>query len=111
MSVTGWLRSCLAVVLTLALASTAWAQAGTASLIGEVVDQQKQVVPGASVTLTHRQTGVAQTTISDERGQFRFVNMRPGRYDLEFEVSGRLADGSGTRLSSGRVTLAYEVQR
>lgn len=36
---------------------------------------------------------------------------RPGHYELVFEVSGRLADGSGGRVSSGRVTLAYEVQR
>ena len=88
MSVTGWLRSCLAVALTLGFTTLAWAQTGTGSLIGEVADQQKQVVPGASVTLTDRQTGVAQTTISDERGQFRFVNMRPGRYDLKVELSG-----------------------
>jgi hypothetical protein len=88
MSVTGWSRSCLAIVLTLGVTTLAWAQSGTGSLIGEVVDQQKQVVPGASVTLTNRQTGVAQSTISDERGQYRFVNMRPGRYDLKVELSG-----------------------
>lgn len=71
-----------------AVPDTAWAQAGTATLVGEVADQQKQVVPGASVTLTHRQTGVSQTTTSDERGAFRFVNMQPGRYDMKTELTG-----------------------
>lgn len=36
---------------------------------------------------------------------------RPGDYRLVFEVSGRLADGSGVRVSSGRVALAFEVRR
>ncbi len=75
-------------LLALGVTATAWAQAGTASLIGEVTDQQKQVIPGAAVTLTHRQTGVAQSTVSDDRGLFRFVNMRPGRYDLKVELAG-----------------------
>ena len=80
-------RLCV-VGLLVAFPGTAWAQAGTATLVGEVTDQQKQVVPGASVTLTHRETGVSQTATSDARGQFRFVNMQPGRYDLRAELTG-----------------------
>jgi hypothetical protein len=87
-SVTQALRGCLVAVLVLGLAASAWAQSGTASLLGEVTDQQKQVVPGATITLSNRQTGVAQSTVSDERGAFRFVNMRPGRYDMKVELAG-----------------------
>ncbi|MBM3808636.1 MAG: hypothetical protein FJW22_10655 [Acidimicrobiia bacterium] len=82
----------LAVVVVIgllgAVPDAAFAQAGTATLVGEITDQQKQVVPGATVTLTHRQTGVSQTITSDERGAFRFVNRQPGRYDLKVELSG-----------------------
>jgi hypothetical protein len=81
-------RSGVLVVVALGVAASAWAQAGTASLVGEVTDQQKQVVPGASVTLTNKQTNIAQTAISDDRGTFRFVNMQPGRYDLRVELAG-----------------------
>jgi hypothetical protein len=31
---------------------------------------------------------VTQTTTSDERGAFRFVNMQPGRYDMKTELTG-----------------------
>jgi hypothetical protein len=31
---------------------------------------------------------VSQTTTSDERGTYRFVNMQPGRYDLRTELTG-----------------------
>jgi Carboxypeptidase regulatory-like domain len=81
-------RLVFVVGLLMAVADAAMAQSGTATLVGDVTDQQKQVVPGAAVTLTHRQTGVSQTTTSDERGSFRFVNMQPGRYDLRAELTG-----------------------
>ena len=87
-SVTQAFRSCLVGVLVLGFAASAWAQAGTASLVGEVTDQQKQVIPGATITLSNRQTGVVQSTVSDERGAFRFVSMRPGRYDMKVELAG-----------------------
>jgi Carboxypeptidase regulatory-like domain len=84
-----WLRS-LVVGLSFStlFGTSVFAQSGTATLIGEVTDPQKQVVPGASVTLTNKQTGVSQSTVSDTRGGFRFVSMPPGRYDLKVELSG-----------------------
>ena len=81
-------RYALVAVLVLTAYSAAWAQTGTASLIGEVTDAQKSVLPGATITLTNTQTNIAQTSVSDERGAFRFVNMPPGRYDLKIELSG-----------------------
>ena len=81
------------VVLALALllqlvASAAWAQTGTAALVGDVTDTQKQVIPGASVTLSNIGTGASQTTVSDERGTYRFGSVQPGRYNIKVELSG-----------------------
>jgi len=66
----------------------AWAQSGTAALIGDVVDPQKQVIPGATVTLTNRQTGVSRNTVTDARGAYRFASLPPGRYNVQVELSG-----------------------
>ena len=67
----------------LAGASTsAWAQTGTASVYGEIVDPQQQVVPGVTVTITHIRTGVVQTTVTDERGAYRAVALPPGTYNM-----------------------------
>ena len=65
-----------------------WAQTGTASLIGEVTDQQKASLPGVTLTLANVQTGVAQTVVSDERGSYRFGGVPPGTYRLRAELSG-----------------------
>jgi Carboxypeptidase regulatory-like domain/TonB dependent receptor-like, beta-barrel len=81
-------RSCLLLVFALGVGTPAWAQTGTASLIGEVTDPSKQIVPGATITLTNAQTGASQATVSDERGTYHFVNVRPGRYNLKVELAG-----------------------
>jgi hypothetical protein len=70
------------------LARTAYAQTGTAALVGEVTDSQKQVIPGATVTATHVATGASKATVSDERGTFRLSNMQPGMYTLKAELTG-----------------------
>jgi hypothetical protein len=75
-------------MLQLAAAGTALAQTGTAFLAGDVVDSQKQVIPGATVTITHAGTGASLVTTTDERGGFRLANVQPGVYTLKVELAG-----------------------
>src|SRR5687768_288306 len=84
-------RTCTAVGLVALLhltASAAFAQTGTAALVGDVVDSQKQVIPGATVTLTSVATSASQVTTTDERGAFRLANVQPGVYTLKVELAG-----------------------
>jgi hypothetical protein len=78
----------LVALLHLTGPAAAHAQTGTAALVGEVVDSQKQVIPGAVVTLTHVATTASQNTITDERGGFRLANVQPGVYTLRVELPG-----------------------
>jgi hypothetical protein len=83
-----WFRCALVFALVFSAPAMAWAQTGTSSLIGEVTDAQKSVIPGATVTVTNAQTGVSQSSVTDERGAYRFANMPPGRYEVRVELSG-----------------------
>ncbi len=82
--------ACLGLValLHLTAAAAVHAQTGTAALVGDVVDSQKQVIPGATVTLTHVATTASQVTTTDERGAFRLANVQPGLYTLRVELTG-----------------------
>ncbi|HTH25262.1 MAG TPA: carboxypeptidase-like regulatory domain-containing protein, partial [Vicinamibacterales bacterium] len=66
--------------LTLLMASPAWAQQGT--IIGTVADETKAALPGANVTATDQATGRAITAVTDERGEYRLVNVPPGKYTI-----------------------------
>ena len=78
----------LVALLHLTGAAAVHAQTGTAALAGDVVDSQKQVIPGATVTLTHVATTASQVTTTDERGAFRLANVQPGVYTLKVELAG-----------------------
>ncbi|HXJ41254.1 MAG TPA: carboxypeptidase-like regulatory domain-containing protein, partial [Bryobacteraceae bacterium] len=68
------------------LAGSLFAQ--NAALTGSVKDSQDAAVPAATATLTNQQTGVAQTTQSDESGNYEFPVVRPGTFSLKVEKAG-----------------------
>jgi hypothetical protein len=83
-----YLRLTLA-FFALLLVAPAWpalAQQQTGDLYGTVADDQKQPLPGVTITLT----GVAapQVEQSDAQGRFRFLNLYPGKYSLKAELDG-----------------------
>jgi len=74
------------VVLLLALAPPARAQLQTGDLYGRVVDQKGQGLPGVTVTLSGIGSPHVQTTEAD--GEFRFLGLYPGAYQLKAELQG-----------------------
>lgn len=78
----------LAAVLLLALAPS-FATAQVTSLVqGQILDETKAVLPGASVTARNTDTGFARTVVSDERGNYRIAALPPGPYELVVELVG-----------------------
>ena len=76
----------LAAVVLLLGAGAAFAQADTGNLYGTVTDNQGQVLPGVTVTLSG--IGAPQVQVSDAQGQFRFLNLSPGNYRIESALEG-----------------------
>jgi Carboxypeptidase regulatory-like domain len=82
----------LAFVLILALVSlggsTALGQGTSASLTGQVTDNSGAIVPGATVTATNTDTGLAQTTNTNGEGIYLIAPLPPGHYKLTVEARG-----------------------
>jgi hypothetical protein len=74
-------------VLTVASASTAWAQAGGA-IGGSVLDESGAALPGATVTVTNLSNGFTETFVTGERGNYRAVALPPATYEIRVELSG-----------------------
>jgi hypothetical protein len=62
--------------ITLLLAAGAQAQFDTATVLGTVRDSSRSALVGASVSLVNTATGVAQTTLSNEAGDYQFFNVK-----------------------------------
>ncbi len=59
-----------------------------AGIQGTVTDATGAVVPGASITLTSKETNKTQTATSSDEGFYRFDQLGPGTYTLSAEKSG-----------------------
>jgi hypothetical protein len=66
----------------------AFAQLDRGQISGSVKDQTGGVIPGATVTATNTQTGVARTVVTDGTGYYVFTSLVPGVYDVAAELSG-----------------------
>ncbi len=78
----------LRAIVFLALCAPSFAQTTSGQLTGTVFDPADAVVPGASVTATNQDTGVATTTTSTTAGEYRINNLLAGKYDVAVTASG-----------------------
>ncbi len=66
-----------------------FAQSATTGMVqGVVADPTGAVVPGATVTLTNKSTGVALTSSTDATGRFLFPAVNPGDYTIQVAAAG-----------------------
>jgi hypothetical protein len=78
-----------AAVLLLLVPSASTAQiGGGGSIQGTVLDSSKGALPGATVTATHVDTGVATTRQTTEAGVYVIAPLAPGRYRLTVTLDG-----------------------
>jgi hypothetical protein len=91
-------------VLLVALAAPAAAQLQTGNFFGTVTGEDGAPLPGVTVTLSGGGAPVVQVT--DEKGEFRFPGLPPGRYQLLAELDGfNPFEGPNITVNVGRNTL------
>jgi hypothetical protein len=79
----------LIVGLTLGLhAAPALAQILYGSVVGVVKDPQGGMIPGVTVTITNKQTGLTREVTTDSQGSYNIVNVLPGPYDVKVALQG-----------------------
>jgi hypothetical protein len=92
---------CLAVCLMLNLG---WSQGARATLNGRVTDAQGAVVPGADVAVISDDTGVRQTTKTNEQGIWMVQFLVPGHYSFSVSSAGfKQLERHGITLQTGDI--------
>src|SRR5712691_689892 len=70
------------------LAGRSDAQVLYGSIVGNVADASKSAVPGAAVTIVHKETNLARETVTRSDGSYTFVNVQPGTYTVRIVLAG-----------------------
>ncbi len=75
-------RLCATLLLCGVPSSITYAQFETATVLGSVRDQNGAVLAGVTVTLKSLETGSILTGVSDDDGDYQFVNIKIGAYQV-----------------------------
>jgi hypothetical protein len=70
------------------LASSTIAQTFYGSIVGTITDTSGAMVPGAKVILSSKGTADTRTVQSDASGNYQFLSLVPGAYQIDIEASG-----------------------
>ena len=76
-----------AVIAIVATGVPSWAQITAGNIRGVVTDESGAPLPGVTATLRGERVAGAPTTVTNEVGVYRFANLPPGVYNLEFDLS------------------------
>lgn len=78
----------LAVAVLLAPAAAGQTDITTGRIVGRVLDQEGQPLPGASVEARSAATGLILSAVSDARGLYRLVNVPAGGWEVSAAIPG-----------------------
>ncbi len=87
-----WFAATL-LITTALLVAPATAQTSLGTLRGVVSDEQRGVLPGATISARHLATNTTQITITGDRGQFFLPNLPAGVYEVKAELLGFATTG------------------
>src|SRR5437773_7683465 len=58
------------------------------SIVGHVKDPSGAAVPGATVTITHKETNQSREAVTDEVGNYNFPTVQTGTYAIRVSLTG-----------------------
>ena len=101
----------VAMLISVGLPLPAVAQQTESRIAGRVLDSSRAAIPGATVTVTSKQTGAVRTAVTGDEGTYAVTNLGPGTYVVAFELSGFAGQSRDVLLGVGQlesidVTLA-----
>ena len=88
-------------------AKVSYSSSASGSIVGTIVDQSGAVIVGAAVEIHNQATGISRTAVTDQTGEYNFVLLQPGTYDVTVRVKG-FRDGTypGIKLDVDQIVKA-----
>jgi len=83
-----WTAVCLAAAISLLVPTLLPAQGASGRILGRVSDPSAAVLAHVKITLTNEATGISRDALTNDSGDYSFVEVAPGTYTVQFELAG-----------------------
>ena len=80
------LGMCSVVLVSCLIPALLMSQAATGGIRGTIRDETGAVIPGASITATHKTLGITRQAVSDETGTYVLPNLNAGEWEVKAEL-------------------------
>ncbi len=79
---------CLVVAISVLVPALLFAQGASGRIVGRIGDPSGAVVAHVKITLLNEATGINRDATSNDTGDYSFVEVAPGTYTVQFELTG-----------------------
>jgi hypothetical protein len=79
---------CLVLAISLAIPASLHAQGASGRIVGRIADPTGAVLAHAKITLVNDATGISRDALTNDSGDYSFVEVTPGTYTVQFELAG-----------------------
>ena len=83
-----WTAACVVVTSFLLIPTFLLAQGADGRILGRVADPTGAVLSSVKVTLTNEATAISRDVLTNDSGDYSFVEVVPGTYTIQYELKG-----------------------
>ncbi len=83
-----WTAACFIVAISLLSPAFLAAQGASGRVLGRVADPSGAVLSAVKVTLTNEATSISRDALTNDSGDYSFVDVAPGTYTVQYELKG-----------------------
>src|ERR1700685_1386395 len=83
-----WTAACVVVAVLLLSPAFLAAQGANGRIVGRVADPSGAVLAGVKITLINEATSISRDALTNDSGDYTFVEVVPGTYTVQFELTG-----------------------
>ena len=83
-----WTAVCLAAIVSMLVPTLLPAQGANGRIVGRISDPSAAVLARVKITLTNEATSISRDALTNDNGDYSFVEVAPGTYTVQFELAG-----------------------
>ncbi|HTC47176.1 MAG TPA: carboxypeptidase regulatory-like domain-containing protein [Candidatus Aquilonibacter sp.] len=83
-----WTAVCLVIAISIFVPTLLSAQGANGRILGRVADPSGAVLANAKITITNEATAISRDALTNDSGDYSFIEVAPGTYTVQFELTG-----------------------